>query len=107
MSYMFLNAYSFNQPLNSFNTSRVTDVTQMFSGANSFNQDISGWSVRQVKLTSSIFEYNALNDCNKEKIHRSWVTEQGNDRTWEYNRVSASLSTVPATVAAMCFYSAF
>jgi surface protein len=45
MSGMFRDAYSFNQPLNSWNTSNVTDMTFMFNSATAFNQDISSWQV--------------------------------------------------------------
>ena len=37
---MFDNASSFNQPLNKWNVSKVTDMTCMFMDASSFNQPL-------------------------------------------------------------------
>ena len=42
---MFLNATSFNQPLNSWNVSNVRNMHQMFAGASSFNQPLNNWNV--------------------------------------------------------------
>ena len=36
---MFFRAESFNQPLNKWNVSNVTDVFGMFNGATSFNDE--------------------------------------------------------------------
>ena len=40
MESMFLNATSFNQPLNKWNVSNVVDMGYMFRDANSFNQPL-------------------------------------------------------------------
>ena len=37
---MFYNAHSFNQPLNKWNVSNVTDMHRMFDAATSFNQPL-------------------------------------------------------------------
>ena len=42
---MFENATSFNQPLNKWNVSNVTDMWCMFWGAESFNQPLNNWNV--------------------------------------------------------------
>jgi len=55
MTSMFNNASSFNQPLNSWNVSTVTDMSDMFAGATAFNQNISGWDVSKVTSMSSMF----------------------------------------------------
>jgi len=47
MSSMFMNTGFFNQPLNNWNTSSVTEMSSMFYFANSFNQDLSYWTVGQ------------------------------------------------------------
>ena len=45
---MFSGAEKFNQPLNNWNVSNVTNMLQMFSGAEKFNQNISNWNVDKV-----------------------------------------------------------
>ncbi len=52
---MFRDATSFNQPLNLWDTSSVTDIHSMFNGATSFNQDISDWDTSSVTRMSSMF----------------------------------------------------
>jgi surface protein len=43
MSTMFDSATAFNQPLNLWNTSNVENMYGMFNNASSFNQNISNW----------------------------------------------------------------
>ena len=45
MTSMFNEAYSFNQPLNNWNVSNVTNMREMFYEAESFNQDLSSWNI--------------------------------------------------------------
>jgi len=45
MSVMFASAENFNQPLNNWNVSKVTDMSYMFWGANNFNQSIDYFQV--------------------------------------------------------------
>jgi len=48
MENMFVNAYSFNQPLNNWNVSNVRDMEAMFVDARSFNQPLNNWNVSNV-----------------------------------------------------------
>jgi len=48
MGFMFGGAESFNQPLNNWDVSLVTDMEAMFSLAKSFNQSLDNWDVSQV-----------------------------------------------------------
>ena len=48
MGYMFCSASSFNQPLNKWNVSNVTDMYAMFWKARSFNQPLNKWDVSKV-----------------------------------------------------------
>ena len=41
MDYMFANAYVFNQPVQHFDTSKVTAMEGMFAAATAFNQPLS------------------------------------------------------------------
>jgi len=42
---MFEDAYSFNQPINDWNTENVTDFSGIFSYANAFNQPLDKWVI--------------------------------------------------------------
>jgi surface protein len=53
---MFQGAYAFNQPLNDWSTSNVTNMSGMFSNADVFNQNISSWQV--YNLTSKPYKPN-------------------------------------------------
>ena len=54
MHEMFHGAESFNKPLNDWNTSNVTDMSEMFSGASSFDQPLNDWN------TSNVTDMNAM-----------------------------------------------
>ena len=50
---MFYDATSFNQPLNKWNVSNVTDMYSMFAVAKSFNQPLNNWNVSNFPQRSS------------------------------------------------------
>ena len=52
---MFQNAPAFNQPLGSWNTSRVTTMSSMFQSATAFNQNLSSWNTSLVTTTLAMF----------------------------------------------------
>ena len=55
MSHMFSGAESFNQPLNSWNVSSVTDMSYMFYFIESFDQSLESWDVGNVKNMEEMF----------------------------------------------------
>ena len=55
MDYWFRRATSFNQSLNSWNTSNVTSMRDMFYNATIFNGDISSWNTANVTNMSYMF----------------------------------------------------
>jgi len=40
----FPSASSFNQPLDNWDTSKVTTMREMFRGASNFNQNLNSWN---------------------------------------------------------------
>lgn len=65
-SYMFCNAFLFNQPLSSWDMTNAYSLKGMFSGTPptdfcNFNQDISMWNVSNVYDTSYMFAYCLFN----------------------------------------------
>jgi surface protein len=58
---MFVGATAFNQPLNSWDVSSVTNMGGMFEGATAFNQDISGWNVSSATTMASMFQFCPFN----------------------------------------------
>ena len=53
---MFSLCIAFNQPLNNWDTSSATDMSQMFFNAPLFNQDISNWDTSGVTRMSQMFQ---------------------------------------------------
>ena len=75
MSAMFNGAKSFNQPLDNWDTSKVTDFTSMFKNAQSFNQDLSNWHVNAT--VTNTFTGSGLSQENYCKLQSSsnWTTK--------------------------------
>ena len=53
---MFAHATSFNQPLNDWDVSIVTNMTEMFMGAESFNQPLNNWNLHAECNIDAMFE---------------------------------------------------
>ena len=52
---MFTNCTNFNQPIGSWNVSKVTDMSYMFASCNKFNQNIGSWDVSKVTTMQNMF----------------------------------------------------
>ena len=55
MEEMFMNAVSFNQPLNRWDTSEVRNMDRMFKDAVLFNQPLNHWNVKAVYSAKCMF----------------------------------------------------
>ena len=60
MSSMFKNAYTFNEPIHSWDTSNVTNMLLMFLSA-AFNQPIGSWNTSKVTDMGGMFSYTIFN----------------------------------------------
>jgi uncharacterized repeat protein (TIGR01451 family) len=59
MSYMFVDAWNFNQSINHWDVSNAEDMAFLFSGATAFNQPLDNWDVSNVTEMAYMF-YGAL-----------------------------------------------
>ena len=60
----------FNQDISNWNTSKVTDMSHMFSGATVFNQPLNTWDVSNVTDMSYMFA-GVRYDWHKDKYNRA------------------------------------
>ena len=64
MSEMFMGASYFNSNINNWNVSKVTNMSGMFSSAKKFNQPLNDWDVSNVKDMEFMFsEAESFNVC--------------------------------------------
>ena len=75
MHEMFHGAESFNKPLNDWNTSNVTDMSEMFSGASSFDQPLNDWNTSNVTDMHYMFQFASSFDQPLDKWDVSNVTD--------------------------------
>jgi surface protein len=66
---------SFNQPLEKWDVSKVTDMSGMFGGARVFNQPLEKWDVSKVTNMSEMFAWNSEYDQPLENWNVSKVTD--------------------------------
>jgi hypothetical protein len=86
---MFNSVSTFNQPIASWNTASVMDMTSAFDNASAFNQNLARWNVLRVTKLSWAFDDSALSDCYRKGIYTAWGATL---RAW-YSAWSTSLCT--------------
>jgi surface protein len=64
MSNLFTSKYDFNQNISNWDTSNVTNMNSMFHGASSFNQDLSNWDTS--KVTNMRFMFGSAEKFNQD-----------------------------------------
>jgi surface protein len=73
--YIMFGFGAFNQPIGSWNVSKVTTMTEMFRGNFSFNQDIGGWDVSSVTDFTNFMQGKTFSDystTNLDAIYNGW-----------------------------------
>ena len=71
MGGLFTNG-SFNRPINNWDVSKVTDMNNMFYGS-SFNQDVGNWNVSAVTNMTQMFTLGALTYINYNRLLTGWT----------------------------------
>lgn len=79
MSNMFESCYSITSipNINQWDTSSVTNMSQMFSNAQSFNGDLSGWDTSAVTNMNQMFNYATKFNSDISKWNTGKVTDMG------------------------------
>ena len=68
MSELFADMDKFNGNISNWNVSNVTSMSWMFSGCKSFNQDISNWNVSKVRYSDKMFSNCPIEEKYKPKF---------------------------------------
>ena len=85
MSYLFNTKTIFNDDISNWDTSNVTNMSYMFRNASAFNIDLSNWNTSNVTNMSGMFRYaNAFNGNIS-----NWNTENVTDMSYMFNGASA------------------
>ena len=56
MSNLFLNKFNFNRDISNWDVSNVTDMTKMFYCCYNFNQNLDNWNTSNVEYMNSMFK---------------------------------------------------
>ena len=89
---MFSKAKEFDQPLNNWNVSKVTDMSAMFYHAKSFNQSLNNWNVSNVKDMHAMFYFaESFN-----QFHNNWNVSNVTNMSYMFVNTVCALNTMCA-----------
>ncbi|MCT7484174.1 BspA family leucine-rich repeat surface protein [Aliarcobacter cryaerophilus] len=105
---LFEGAQSFNQDLNRWDTSNVTNMKSMFNNAWNFNQDISSWDVSKVTNMYGLFEGAQSFNQDLNRWDTSNVTDMNSmfSNAWNFNKDISSWDVSKVTNMYAMFYQA-
>jgi surface protein len=72
MSAMFESASLFNQPVNNWDVSSVTNMMDMFNSASNFNQALDSWDVSNVVSMDNMLDNCGMSQTNYENLLIGW-----------------------------------
>ena len=75
VSSMFGFATAFNQPLDNWNTSNVQNMGGMFFGASDFDQNVGDWNLSSVTAMAAMFQLAGLSTTNYDATLIGWATQ--------------------------------
>jgi surface protein len=84
MDSMFSGAILFNQPINSWNTSSVTNMASMFQNAQAFNQNLNLWNTGTVTSMSAMF----VASSNVSAFNNGLASGVAGNMTWDVSNVT-------------------
>ncbi|CAM1354020.1 BspA family leucine-rich repeat surface protein [Tenacibaculum insulae] len=74
MDDMFWSNSSFNQPIASWDVSKVKKMNGMFRSASGFNQNLASWDISSVTDMSEMLNYSGLSTANYDATLTGWAT---------------------------------
>jgi len=85
MTAVFSDAYNFNQPLNNWNTSKVTTFANILYNADSFNQNLASWNLSGITSANGLNNFmqsaTGLSTANYDALLIGWNANKASYRT--------------------------
>lgn len=75
MRFMFKDADSFNQYIDSWDVGNVTNMQELFGGADAFNQSIANWDIGNVTNMTGMFSFSGLSTSKYERTLEGWTIQ--------------------------------